>query len=120
MITRRSFAALAFGVGATALFGRFLRIPGASAAESGKRFAVMKTEAEWRKVLTPAQYDVLREEGTSPFHQKIEIAPFWRLRHAASVERLVPSRRRVRQAMPGKATADFLILDEKIDPPLFN
>jgi peptide-methionine (R)-S-oxide reductase len=31
---------------------------------SGKNFAVTKTDAEWRKTLTPAQYQVLRQHGT--------------------------------------------------------
>ncbi|MGZ8362636.1 MAG: peptide-methionine (R)-S-oxide reductase MsrB [Caulobacteraceae bacterium] len=32
------------------------------------RFRVMKTEAEWRRVLTPAQFQVLRQENTErPF-----------------------------------------------------
>ena len=35
----------------------------AHAAESGK-FAITRTDAEWRKLLTPNQYAVLRQEGT--------------------------------------------------------
>ena len=31
---------------------------------SGESFAVTKTDAEWRKALTPAQYEVLRRHGT--------------------------------------------------------
>ena len=31
---------------------------------SGKRFPVTRTEAEWRKLLTPEQYEVMREHGT--------------------------------------------------------
>lgn len=32
--------------------------------KSTEKFAVTRTEAEWRKLLTPAQYTVTREEGT--------------------------------------------------------
>jgi peptide-methionine (R)-S-oxide reductase len=35
-------------------------------ASAGEAFAVTHTEAEWKKLLTPGQYNVLREEGTEP------------------------------------------------------
>ncbi|MEQ1647363.1 MAG: peptide-methionine (R)-S-oxide reductase MsrB [Hyphomicrobiaceae bacterium] len=36
----------------------------AEAAAPGGTFEVTKTDAEWQKLLTPAQYDVLRKHGT--------------------------------------------------------
>ena len=32
----------------------------------GESFEVIKTEAEWRKLLTPEQFSVLRQQGTEP------------------------------------------------------
>ena len=56
MVTRR--AMLAFSVGALAVMA------GAKRMTAAEGFEVMKSEAEWRKILTPAQYRVLREEDT--------------------------------------------------------
>jgi peptide-methionine (R)-S-oxide reductase len=33
-------------------------------AKTPSKFEVSKTEAQWRKILTPAQFEVLRKEGT--------------------------------------------------------
>ena len=52
----------------TSLAGLFgfaaLRWFGTGPARAAEKFEVEKTDAEWRKQLTPEQYDILRQEGT--------------------------------------------------------
>ena len=67
-MTKRRFllgGVAALGAGAAA---RLFSGGGASAtagtAAGGAAFEVTKTEEEWRRLLTPAQYRVLREHGT--------------------------------------------------------
>ncbi len=55
-MNRRRILGAGAGTMALMLTGR-----GATAAE---RFEITKTEEEWRAILSPAQYRVLREEGT--------------------------------------------------------
>jgi peptide-methionine (R)-S-oxide reductase len=58
---RREFLAISAGV--AVIGGAWLGRPGGADAASGV-FEVSKTEEEWRALLTPAQFAVLREEAT--------------------------------------------------------
>jgi peptide-methionine (R)-S-oxide reductase len=61
MLKRRHVLAASIG-GAAMLAAYRYSLPDAAAAD--ERFKVTHTDAEWRALLTPAQYAVLRRQGT--------------------------------------------------------
>jgi peptide-methionine (R)-S-oxide reductase len=85
MLTRRGFliagsSALAAGSGALALM-RAGRADHGTDAPSATHFEVTHTDEEWHALLTPAQYDVLRREGTeraftSPLNHEKRLGTF--------------------------------------------
>lgn len=62
MITRRKLALGALGAISGAVAMKLFRAEAAQVAKG--KFEIERTDAEWRKLLTPAQYQVLRHQGT--------------------------------------------------------
>jgi peptide-methionine (R)-S-oxide reductase len=60
MLTRRGFSIAAAGVAALGL----TRLARGQPAKAPPSYEVTRTDAEWRRLLTPDQYDVLRQKGT--------------------------------------------------------
>jgi peptide-methionine (R)-S-oxide reductase len=66
MMERRQFITMALGGLALAVMSPVFKAAKALAAEMVEKLS--KTNEEWKKLLTPTQYNVLREEGTErPF-----------------------------------------------------
>jgi peptide-methionine (R)-S-oxide reductase len=66
MYSRRDFSKLGIALaGGLVTFKGFSSIATpASAEEAAQGFEVTKTDVEWKKVLTPEQFEILRKQGT--------------------------------------------------------
>ena len=64
MTTRRVL--LASGLTLGGLLGLKVARGGSIRADTTETFALTRTDAEWRSLLTPTQYSVLRKHGTEP------------------------------------------------------
>jgi peptide-methionine (R)-S-oxide reductase len=61
---RRNLFLLGTAAAAALIATRGMRRPAAAAASQS--YEVTHTDAEWQKLLTPAQYNILRQQGTEP------------------------------------------------------
>ncbi|QJB70856.1 peptide-methionine (R)-S-oxide reductase MsrB [Parasphingorhabdus halotolerans] len=73
MMTRRNMVATgALGAGLLGI-GGFSNFLGSAKAQSGKKFKITRTSAEWKKRLGAARYRILRQEGTErPFSSPLD------------------------------------------------
>jgi peptide-methionine (R)-S-oxide reductase len=65
MISRRKLVLLGSGAAVLAVGARMAR-QARPAYASAQVYEVTHTDAEWRQLLTPAQYNILRQQGTEP------------------------------------------------------
>ena len=64
MMSKRQFVLSGAAVAGLAAFGARFGVGRARSEAAAETFEVTKTPEEWKAVLTPEQYNVLREEGT--------------------------------------------------------
>ncbi len=65
-MSRRNLLLAGVGLAGIAAFARNLLAPGR--AHGAETFEVVKSEAEWKQILTPEQFRVLRKHGTERPH----------------------------------------------------
>ena len=68
IMNKRHFLQISTVLIGTAFFSRYINWSSESMALSNPEFAVTKTEEEWKSILTPEQFRVLRKHGTEPSH----------------------------------------------------
>ena len=64
MYSRRDFTKLSFALAGSLTAFKLAASAAEPAEATAERFEIMKTEDEWKKVLTPEQFAVLRKHGT--------------------------------------------------------
>ena len=64
MLSRRTLTLAGISAAAVAAAARLAMTGTAHATSASKTFEVTKTEEEWKKLLTPEQFHVLRKHGT--------------------------------------------------------
>jgi peptide-methionine (R)-S-oxide reductase len=67
-VKRRNLVGAGTVILGTALLSRYLPWRSSDMAAAESNFEVTKTEAQWREILTPEQFNVLRKHGTERAH----------------------------------------------------
>jgi peptide-methionine (R)-S-oxide reductase len=63
---KRYFLQASVAVAGAIALSRYFSLKSDAQTHSASEFEISKTEEEWRKILTPEQFNVLRQQGTEP------------------------------------------------------